>query len=54
MMKKIWVLIYVYRGLIQEPEIFYDKDSAVKRESVLLSEMNPDYDEVGVFEKEIG
>lgn len=52
-MKTIWLLIYVYRGFIKEPEIFYDKDSVLKRKSALLLQINPDYDEVDVFEKEI-
>lgn len=44
-MKTIWLLIYVHHGLIQEPEIFMDRDSVMKRKSLLLSEMNPDYDD---------
>ncbi len=50
-MKTIWLLIYVHHGLIQEPEIFFDKIAAMKRKSFLLSETNPDYDEVEVFRK---
>ncbi len=50
-MKKIWILIYVNRGLIQEPEIFFDEPSALKRKRKLLKNFNPDYDEVEVFEK---
>ncbi len=52
-MKKIWLLIYVHHGLIQEPEIFFEEKSAFKRKYLLLSQANPDYDEVEVFEKNI-
>ena len=52
-MKTIWLLIYVHHGLIQEPEIFFEEKSAMKRKSLLLSQTNPDYDEVKVFEKRI-
>jgi len=50
-MKKIWLLIYVHHGLIQEPEIYFDKHLVIKRKSMLLSKINADYDEVEVFEK---
>lgn len=50
-MKKIWLLIHVHHGLIQEPEIFFDKNLVLKRKSLLLSQINPDYDEVQIFEK---
>ncbi len=50
-MKKIWLLIYVNRGLIQEPEIFFDEPSALKRKRQVLKTFNRDYDEVGIFEK---
>lgn len=50
-MKKIWLVIHVLRGFIQEPEIFFDEQAAVKRKLTLLNEINPDYDEVDVFEK---
>lgn len=52
-MKTIWLLIYVYHGLIQEPEIFFEEETAMKRKSILLSQMNSDYDEVGVFKKSL-
>ncbi len=50
-MKTVWVLVHVYRGLIQEPEIFFDEDSALARKSEILKNFNPDYDEIDVFEK---
>lgn len=52
-MKTIWLLIYVHHGLIQEPEIFFEEKSAMKRKSFLVSQTNPDYDEVEVFEKRL-
>ncbi len=50
-MKKIWLLIYVNRGLIQEPEIFFDEQSALKRKRIILKNFNQDYDEIEIFEK---
>lgn len=52
-MKKIWLPIYVHLDLIQEPEFFFDNKSASNRKDFLLSQTNPDYDEVEIFEKEI-
>jgi len=51
-MKRIWILILVKRGLIQEPEIFYNKKAASIRKTTLLKDFNPDYDEVEIFERE--
>jgi len=50
-MRKMWILIYVHHGLIQEPEIFADEESALKRKRVILERSNRDYDEIEVFEK---
>jgi len=52
-MKKVWLVIHVHRGFIQEPEIFFDEQSALKRKHTLSDEINPDYDEVEVFEKNL-
>jgi hypothetical protein len=52
-MTKIWILSYVKRGFIQEPEIFYGASFALKRKKVLMEDFNPDYDELKIFEKEI-
>ena len=52
-MKKIWILIHIHRGLIQEPEIFADEKSAENRKQIILNNFNPDYDEIGIYEKEI-
>ncbi len=50
-MKKVWFLVEVKRGLIQEPEIFYSKNEAVKRKKYLLKDFNRDYDELEIFPK---
>jgi len=50
-MKKIWILVYVYRGLIQQPEIFSSEIAALKRKQQILKNFNHDYDEVEIFEK---
>jgi hypothetical protein len=50
---KIWILILVKRGFIEEPEIFCDASEAKKREKKLLRDFNPDYDEIAIFEKRI-
>lgn len=52
-MKKIWLVIHIHRGFIQEPEIFFDELSAVERKLTLLKEINPDYDEVEIFAKQV-
>jgi hypothetical protein len=43
-----------FRGLIQEPELFEQKNAAEQRREALLNRMNSDYDEIGLFEKTIG
>lgn len=52
-MKKIWILTIVKRGFIQEPEIFFEERKAQKRRRALITEINPDYDEIDIFEKEL-
>jgi len=52
-MKKIWILTVVKSGFIQEPEIFYNKTTATERKKALMKDINPDYDELDVFEKQI-
>ncbi len=52
-MKKIWILTLVKRGFIQEPEVFFEKSKAQNRRRVLRSAINPDYDEIAIFEKEL-
>jgi len=50
---RIWVLTHVKRGFIQEPEIFCDANRANRRRQKLSKDLNPDYDELAIFEKEI-
>lgn len=52
-MKKIWLVIFVWHGLIQEPEIFSLYREAKKKKDFLLKNSDPAYDEVGLFEKYI-
>lgn len=52
-MKKIWILVHVYRGLVQEPQVFMDRNSAIRRKDQILKHFNPDYDEVVIFEKKL-
>ncbi|HEX9650741.1 MAG TPA: hypothetical protein VGA21_09275 [Cyclobacteriaceae bacterium] len=53
-MKKIWILIHVHKGFIQEPEIFSDKKSAESRNRIIPNNFNRDYDdEIGIHEKEV-
>ena len=51
MMKKIYILFYVWRGLTTAPEIFYRKKDALKRESEIKKTMNPDFDEIGIYKQ---
>jgi hypothetical protein len=50
---KVWIVSLVKRGFIEEPEIFYNASGAEKRKQKLLSDFNPDYDEIEVFQKRI-
>jgi hypothetical protein len=53
-MKKIFVLVWVHRGLIQVPEIFYNrKDAEFRKEIIQRKCFNPDYDEIDVFVKAV-
>lgn len=52
-MEKIWILVHVWRGLIQEPEMFFDSNSADNRRNEILRDFNPTYDEIEIFEKHI-
>ena len=52
-MNRVWLLIYVHRGFIQEPELFFDEHSATARRLELLRSANSDYDEIDIFEKQL-
>jgi len=50
-MKKVFILIWVHRGLIQVPEIFYaKKDAELRKEKIKERGFNDTYDEIDVFE----
>jgi len=48
--QSLWIVINVWHGLIQPPEAFKTKRTAKRREIILRKEMQPEYDEVGLFE----
>ncbi|MFZ1978803.1 MAG: hypothetical protein WAV76_12690 [Bacteroidota bacterium] len=50
---KIWILCHVYRGIIQDPEIFMDKSKALERKKKIELSLNKDYDELILFPKTI-
>ena len=52
-MTKIWILINVKRGFIEEPEIFFSLVEAKKRKADLIKDFNRDYDEIELFAKTI-
>ncbi len=52
-MKKFWILVLVKRGFIEPPEIFLSLESARKRREKLMRNINPDYDEIDIFEKHV-
>jgi hypothetical protein len=51
-MGTIFILIWVHHGLIQNPEIFFDrKDAELRKDNIKMHLFNPDYDEIDIFEK---
>jgi len=50
----IWVVVLVESGIPVRAEAYRDPKTALKREKALRRKMRQDYDEVGVFEVEIG
>lgn len=53
-MKRYFILVWVHRGFIQEPELFNTRKAAEKRkEKITESGFNPDYDEIDIFEKNV-
>ncbi len=52
-MKNIFILIWVHRGFIQDPEIFFNrKDAELRKEKIKSHGFNSAYDEIDIFEKE--
>jgi hypothetical protein len=50
----VWVVVLVISGVPDTVEVYRDQKSALARERVWRQDLRPDYDEVGVFEVEIG
>jgi len=50
----VWVVVLVISGIPDSVEVYRDRKSALAREKVWRRDLRPDYDEVGVFEVEIG
>ncbi len=50
----VWVVVLVISGIPDTVEVYRDQKSALARERVWRQDLRPDYDEVGVFEVEIG
>lgn len=48
------VVVFVYRGIIDTVEVYRDEKTALARADFFKQDYNPDYDEVGVFEVEVG
>ncbi len=50
----LWVVVSVESGIPALAEAYRDEETARSRERSLREDINPDYDEVGLFEVEIG
>lgn len=50
----VYVVVFVFRGIIDTVEAYRDLKTAQDRAEILKQNSNPDYDEMGVFEVEIG
>ncbi len=50
----IWVVVSVASGVPVLVEAYRNKRKALARQRTLRKDINPDYDEVGAFEVEIG
>lgn len=51
-MKSIYILLWVHRGFIQEPEFFKNKkDVYLRKAQIQERSYNSDYDEVEIFKK---
>jgi len=51
---RVWIVVLVMSGVPVSAEAYRDAKSARARERVWRKDMRPDYDEVGIFEVEIG
>jgi hypothetical protein len=53
-MNNFFILIWVHRGFIQEPEIFKCKKDALFRKTQIQKRgFNSDYDEIDIFRKTV-
>ncbi len=50
----VYVVVWVYHGVIDTVEAYRDEAAAQARADFFKQRINPDYDEVGVFEVEVG
>lgn len=50
----VYVVVFVFRGIIDTVEAYRDLETAQNRTEILKQDINPDYDEIGVFEIEVG
>lgn len=50
----IWTVVLVQSGIPVLVEAYRDEATARSREEILRQDINPDYDEVGIFEVELG
>lgn len=50
----VYVVVWVHSGVPCAVEAYRDRKTAKARERFFKKDTNPDYDEVGVFEVEIG
>lgn len=48
--QSIWVVVKVWRGFPAEIKAFRNKEAALKQETLWRKLLNPEYDEIGVFE----
>jgi hypothetical protein len=51
--KKVWVLVLVKSGIPIITEVYKHRESAFKRKNTLLSEINPENDELILIAREI-
>ena len=48
--EKLWIAVYVWRGLVEDVRVYRKESSARRQERSWRRSMNPDYDETYVSE----
>ncbi len=48
--RRFWVVVFVWRGLLDEVKVFNSETAALKQEQRWHKRMNEQEDEIGVFE----